>query len=67
MGSFGTAFLQNTADAANKRFAEKTAEENKVKDEQRKMYWGIAYDTTGQYSDAQKSAALDQYNKLIPG
>ena len=67
MGSFGTAFLQNTADAANKRFAEKTAEENKVKDEQRKMYWGIAYDTTGQYSDAQKSAALEQYNKLIPG
>lgn len=66
MSSFGTAFLQTTADAANKKFAEKTAEENKVKDEQRKMYWGIAYDTTGQYNDAQKSAALEQYNKLIP-
>lgn len=66
MGSFGTAFLQTTADAANKKFAEKTAEENKVKDEQRKMYWGIAYDTTGQYNDAQKSAALEQYDKLVP-
>ena len=66
MSSSGTAFLQTTADAANKKFAEKTAEENKVKDEQRKMYWGIAYDTTGQYNDAQKSAALEQYNKLVP-
>ncbi len=66
MSSFGTAFLQTTADAANKRFSEKTAEENKVKDEQRKMYWNIAYDTSGQYNDAQKSAALEQYNKLVP-
>lgn len=70
MSSFGTAFLQTTADAANKKFAEKQAEEQKGKDEARQMYWKIAYDTRtpeqGGYTEAQRKDAAEKLDKLLP-
>lgn len=66
MSSFGTAFLQTTADAANKKFAEKTAEDTKIKDAQRQSDWKIAFDTSGQWDEPTRKAAMDRYVKSLP-
>lgn len=65
MGGFGGGFLQGFTGAVQKKIDQKQAEDTKLKDEKRQMYWKIAYDTTGAYSDAQKQSAQQELNKLL--
>lgn len=62
---FGTGFVQALTQGAQKQIDQKHDEEEALKKEKRDMYWGIAYDTTGKYSDAQKQAAQQELGKLL--
>lgn len=63
--AFGTGFIAGLTQAAQKQIDQKHQEEEALKKEKRDMYWGIAYDTTGKYSDAQKQAAQQELGKLV--
>lgn len=64
MGGFGGGFLQGLTSSVQKKIDQKHDEGEAQKQEKRSMYWKIAYDTSGQYNDAQKQAAQSELQKL---
>lgn len=65
MGGYGGGFLQGLSKVAQQKIDQTHEEDQALKKEKRGMYWDIAYDTTGKYSDGQKQAAQDELGKLL--